>query len=122
MRLNERELTRPVLKRVAVLPAVVIVAILALSAPAHAQAESGRDTHVVLTGRVEVRAGERADTVVILDGPAVIDGHVEGPVVALNGDIRVSGTVEEAVVAMNGRATIASGGRVGGDVVSSRAP
>ena len=119
---DERELTRPVLGRVAVLSAVVTVAILALAAPVHAQAESEKDTHVVLTGRVEVRAGERAEAVVILDGPAVIDGHVEGPVVALNGDIRVSGTVEEAVVAMNGRATILSGARVGGDVVSSRAP
>ena len=122
MRLTERVLTNPALQRVAVLAAVAIVAIFALSAPAHAQAESATDTHVVLTGRVEVRAGERADTVVILDGPAVIEGHVEGPVVALNGDIRVSGTVEEAVVAMNGRATILRGARVGGDVVSSRPP
>ena len=100
----------------------VVAAVLALAAPASAQGEADTDTHVVLTGRVEVRAGERVDTVVILDGPAVIDGHVEGAVVALNGDIRVSGTVEEAVVALNGRATIANGARVGGDVVSSKAP
>ena len=122
MRLTERELPCRVPSRMALLTAAVIVATLALSAPAYAQAESGTDTHVVLTGRVEVRAGERADTVVILDGPAVIDGHVAGPVVALNGDIRVSGTVEEGVVAVNGRATIVNGARVGGDVVSSRAP
>ena len=99
-----------------------MVPVLATAAPASAQADSGAETHVVLTGRAEVRAGERAETVVILDGPAVIDGHVDGAVVALNGDIRVSGTVEEAVVALNGRATIAGGARVGGDVVSSKAP
>lgn len=100
----------------------VVAAVLALAAPASAQGEGDTDIHVVLTGRVEVRAGERVDTVVILDGPAVIDGYAEGAVVALNGDIRVSGTVEEAVVALNGRATITNGARVGGDVVSSKAP
>ncbi len=101
---------------------VAMVAALAGAAPASAQAESNAETHVVLTGRAEVRAGERAKTVVILDGPAVIDGHVEGAVVALNGDIRVSGTVEDAVVAVNGKATITGAARVGGDVVSSKAP
>ena len=100
----------------------VVVAALAAAPPASAQAQSESDAQVVLTGRVDVRAGERTDAVVILDGPAVIDGDVAGPVVALNGDIRVSGTVEEDVVALNGTATITSGARVGGDVVSSRAP
>ena len=122
-----RRLTRGARRGAGVLFALS-VAFAAGVAPASAQTgpETGSDTdtetHVVLTGRAEVRAGERAETVVILDGPAVIDGHVEGPVVALNGDIRVSGTVEEDVVALNGRATIVSGGRVGGDVVSSDAP
>ena len=99
-----------------------MAAVLTLAAPASAQAESGTDTHVVLTGRVEVRTGERVENVVIVDGPAVIDGQVDGAVIALNGDIRVSGTVEEDVVAVNGRATVVSGARVGGDVVSSSAP
>ena len=108
--------------RPAVLAVALVVAGLAVAPPALAQTVSEPDTQVVLTGRAEVRAGERVETVVILDGPAVIDGHVEGAVVALNGDIRVSGTVEEAVVAVNGRATILAGARVGGDVVSSKAP
>ena len=108
--------------RRALVALVVVVAGLAVASPALAQTGSETDTHVVLTGRVEVRAGERAEAVVIVDGPAVIDGHIEGPVVALNGDIRVSGTVDEDVVAVNGRATILGGARVGGDVVSSRAP
>ena len=113
---------RSALARAALVGAAVLVAVVAMAAPASAQAETETDTHVVLTGRVEVRAGERLDTVVILDGPAVIDGHLDGAVVALNGDIRVSGTVEEDVVALRGRAIIASGARVGGDVVSSRDP
>lgn len=108
--------------RGALLGTAVVVTLVAMAAPASAQAATEADTHVVLTGRAEVRAGERADTVVILDGPAVIDGHVDSAVVALNGDIRVSGTVEEDVVALKGRAAIVSGGRVGGDVVSSTAP
>ena len=98
------------------------VAGVGVAPPAFAQTASEPETQVVLSGRAEVRAGERVETVVIVDGPAVIDGHVEGAVVALNGDIRVSGTVEEAVVAVRGRATILGGARVGGDVVSSRAP
>lgn len=100
----------------------LLVAVLSIAAPASAQEAQEGNTQVVLTGRAEVGAGERADSVVILDGPAVIDGVVDGAVVALNGDIRVTGTVEEAVVALNGRATIEAGARVGGDVVSSRAP
>ena len=111
-------LRRPVVT----LAAAVLVAGLTLAPPASAQTGPEGDDLVVLSGRVDVRAGERADVVVIVDGPAVIDGHVGGSVVAVNGDIRVSGTVEEAVVAVNGRATILSGARVGGDVVSSQKP
>ena len=109
-------------RRAAVLAVALLIAGLALAPPAVAQTVSEPETQVVLSGRAEVRAGERVETVVIVDGPALIEGHVEGAVVALNGDIRVSGTVEEAVVAVNGRATILSGARVGGDVVSSKAP
>lgn len=106
----------------ALLGAALLVALLAAVTPASAQAEAKGDTQVVVTGRAEVRAGERADTVVIFDGPAVIDGTVDGAVVALNGDIRVTGTVDEDVVALRGRAVIESGARVGGDVVSSESP
>ena len=113
---------RSTLARGALLATTVLVTLLASAAPASAQAAPESDNQVVLTGRAELRAGERADAIVILDGPAVIDGDVDGPVVALNGDIRVSGSVTEDVVALNGRATIAGGARVGGDVVSSRAP
>ena len=113
---------RPMARRAALLGAALLVTLLAAATPASAQAEGKGDTQIVVTGRAEVRAGERADTVVIFDGPAVIDGTVDGAVVALNGDIRVTGTVDEDVVALRGRAVIESGARVGGDVVSSESP
>ncbi len=122
MRGTESRAPKPILTP-ALVGLVLVVTSLALAAPAHAQA-GGNDaeTLVVLSGRAEIRTDERADTVVILDGPAVIDGFVDGAVVALNGDVRVTGAVEEAVVAVNGRAIVEPGGRVNGDVVSSREP
>jgi hypothetical protein len=66
MRLNERNVS-PAVTRVALFVSAVVVALLALAAPASAQAED-TDTHVVLTGRAEVRAGERADAVVSSTG------------------------------------------------------
>jgi hypothetical protein len=109
-------------RRKVILGVTLLVVVLMGAAPASAQTDESRDDQIVLTGRAEVRAGERVDTVVILDGPAVIDGTVDGAVVALNGDILVRGTVDEAVVALRGRAIIESGARVGGDVVSSETP
>ena len=122
MRLTQPKRHRRMARRAGLLGAALLVAVLAFAAPASAQAEANGDDQIVLTGRAEVRAGERADTVVILDGPAVIDGTVDGAVVALNGDIRVTGTVEDDVVTLRGRAIIESGARVGGDVVSSESP
>ena len=122
MSLTRQRLNRPMARRAGLLGVALLVAALSAAPPALAQADDRSDDQIVLSGRVDVRAGERADTVVILDGPAVIDGIVGGAVVALNGDIRVTGTVEEAVVALRGRAIIESGARVGGDVVSSESP
>lgn len=112
----------------AVLPLLVALLAVLAAAPAGAAqvdpVDPDDDVQVVLTGRVEVRAGEQSGTVVILDGPALIEGTVDGAVVALNGDIRLTGTavVEDAVVAVNGRAVVEDGARVGGDVVSSSSP
>ncbi|HUR17839.1 MAG TPA: polymer-forming cytoskeletal protein, partial [Acidimicrobiales bacterium] len=122
MRVTQQRRRHRMAGGVALLGASLLVALVAAATPASAQAEAKGDTQIVVTGRAEVRAGERADTVVIFDGPAVIDGTVDGAVVALNGDIRVTGTVDEDVVALRGRAIIESGARVGGDVVSSESP
>lgn len=122
MRLTQPKRHRRMARGAGLLGAALLAALVAAATPASAQAEANGDTQIVVTGRAEVRAGERADTVVIFDGPAVIDGTVNGAVVALNGDIRVTGTVDEDVVALRGRAIIESGARVGGDVVSSESP
>lgn len=94
-----------------------------LAQPAAAQSDGDDDgARVVITGRVDVGAQERTDSVVIFDGPAVIDGTVSGSVVAFNGDVLVRGNVDDNVVALKGRATIEDGATVGGDVVSSERP
>jgi hypothetical protein len=94
-----------------------------LAPPAGAQTDVDDDgPRVVLTGRVEVAADEQVDTVVIFDGPAVIDGTVDGSVVAFNGDIVVRGDVDDDVVAFNGRAILERGATVGGDVLSQDRP
>ena len=109
--------------RVPLLAVLVALAVLATPGPALAQTtETGRKVRVVVTGRVDVRPGERTGSVVIFDGPAVIGGDVKGSVVALNGNVRVTGRVSDNVVAVKGRAVIERGARVGGDVMSSRRP
>jgi hypothetical protein len=102
---------------------LAIMLSVATSAPAFAQTGTEDDgPRVVLTGRVDVEPDERVETVVIFDGPAVIEGDVDGAVVAFNGDIVVSGNVDDEVIAFNGRAIIEEGATVGGDVVSSDRP
>ena len=103
---------------------VLAVAMIGASAvPAFAQSDRDSDgPRVVITGRVAVGARERTDSVVIFDGPAVIDGDVHGSVVAFHGDVLVRGHVDSNVVAIRGRAAIASSATVGGDVVSSERP
>jgi hypothetical protein len=80
------------------------------------------DRIVVITGRADVRPTDEVDVVVIIDGPVLVEGTVEGPVVAVNGDVQVRGVVEEDVVVVDGRVTIASGGVVEGDVVARHRP
>ena len=109
--------------RLPLLAVLVAMAVLATPGPALAQTtETGRKVRVVVTGRVDVRPGERTGSVVIFDGPAVIGGDVKGSVVALNGNVRVTGKVSDNVVAVKGRAFIDAGANVGGDVMSSRRP
>ena len=95
----------------------------ALALPAFAQSDRDSDgPRVVITGRVDVGARERTDSVVIFDGNAVIDGNVHGSVVAFHGDVLVRGHVDSNVVAVNGRVAIASSATVGGSVASSERP
>lgn len=103
---------------------VILLAALTVSiVPATAQAQEDRrgdDAFVVLTGRAEVPEGRTVDTVVIFNGPAIVDGTVREEVVVFNGSVTVSGRVDEDIVAFNGRVTIQSGAEVSGDIVSRR--
>lgn len=87
-----------------------------------AQAGAGEQSQVVLSGQVVVPAGEAVDDVVIMHGPATIDGTVRGDLVAFDGPVTVAGEVAGDVVALNGTVTVAQRARIGGDLVAPRAP
>ena len=59
---------------------VIVLAALTLSiVPSTALAQEdtrGDDAFVVITGRAEVTEGQTVDTVVIFNGPAIVDGTV----------------------------------------------
>jgi hypothetical protein len=69
-----------------------------------------------VNGDVRVPAGESSDTIIVINGDAIVDGTVTGGVVVINGDATVNGTVDEEVVVINGTAGLGEGARVGGDV------
>jgi cytoskeletal protein CcmA (bactofilin family) len=73
-------------------------------------------TRVVLTGGAVIPPGDTVEGVAVFDGPAVVQGTVDGSVFAMNGPVRVSGRVNGNVVAPNGRVTVTDGGFVDGDV------
>jgi hypothetical protein len=89
---------------------------------AQAGADSDEQSQVVLSGQVTVPAGETVEDVVIMHGAATIDGTVRGSLVVFDGPVTVTGEVVGDVVAFNGNLTVEPTGRIGGDLVSLRAP
>jgi hypothetical protein len=89
----------------------LLVALVA-AAPAYAG-----DDQIVISGDVDVRAGQKLDDVVVVDGEVDVAGRVTGDLIVISGGVRVSGTVEGDLVAISNRAVIAPGGRIGGDLV-----
>ncbi|HEX6263601.1 MAG TPA: polymer-forming cytoskeletal protein [Actinomycetota bacterium] len=108
------------MRRAATIAAVLPVALLLLAAPTSAQEEHG-DDQVVLTGEITIEEGRTVDGVVILNGPATIDGTVRGSVVAFNGEVTISGLVEDDVIVFNGPTTVRSGAEIGGDLITREA-
>lgn len=80
------------------------------------------DARVVLSGTVDVAAGDTVRDLVVLHGAVNVDGVVDGSVVVLDGPITVGGTVTRDVVAVNGTVIVEDGGRIGHDLVSPRSP
>lgn len=73
---------------------------------------------VKLGGDAHLKAGHKADAVVVINGNAKIDGAVRDAVVTIGGDIEVNGEVRDVVVAILGNVRAGQGASIGGDVVT----
>lgn len=73
---------------------------------------------VVVKGAITLSPGERAGTLVSVDGPITIPrgALVRGDVFSVDGDVRIAGTVRGDVVTIGGRATLEPTARVRGQV------
>ncbi len=104
----------------------VVLIVLALSlvpataAVAQAEAPSGKDSVVVLTGDANVAEGQSVDSVVVFNGKATVDGTVTGSVVVFSGPATISGQVQGDVVVFDGLLTVQDGAHIQGDVFSDR--
>jgi hypothetical protein len=72
--------------------------------PAVAFAEDGRDEDVLIRVGADVRidVGERAGTVIVIDGNAVIDGEVADAVLVIDGNATVTGEVTGQLTVISG--------------------
>ncbi len=127
--------------RVLAATAVVFVFLLASVHPAGAQDSGNEDgRRISVTGGLVVADGETVDgPAVSANGPARIDGrvngavyvgrgdlrvdgHITGDTLVLNGDAVVTGRVDGSITVLNGKATVRRGADVRGDVASRTAP
>jgi hypothetical protein len=102
--------------------AFTVALMLGLAGPASAATRVGRDARVVLTGGLTLDADEHSDTIVVFNGPVVIDGTVDGAVVVFNGEVSVSGHIRDDLVVLNGSVTVNDGATIGGNLASNEVP
>lgn len=99
---------------------LLVAVILGMSFPvSHAFAQPkdfGGNERIVISGPVEVKAGESVGDVMILHGSADVDGTVNGDLMVLDGPIEVSGTVDGDLVAFEGPVTLSDTAEIKGDV------
>lgn len=111
--------------------ALALLAALAAAVPArltavpaqdtiHHEADQVTDVLMRIDGAIRVGAGDTVNTVVVVDGDALIDGVVREQVVVIGGTARVAGTVRGNVAAAGGRVELLPGARVGRDVLLYR--
>lgn len=104
--------------------ALLLLVAAALGSPAGALAQSDLDVDVdigrsgdryVIKGPVDLRSGETARTVVVIDGRVNVarGATVTEDLVVVDGPVRIAGTVRGRVVTLGGRATVARTGVVG---------
>lgn len=102
--------------------AFTVLVVLGLATPASAATRVGRGARVVLTGGLTLDADEHSDTIVVFNGPVVIDGRVDGAVVVFNGAVTVSGHIRDDLVVLNGSVTVNDGATIGGNLASNEVP
>lgn len=105
--------------RTSVLRLILVLAMASLSLallPAD-QAHAKAKDQVVLSGSVDVGPGETAGTVVSVDGPVNIAGHVTGDLVAVSGPVRITGRVDGTVTLVSQRAVVGPEAVIGGDLL-----
>jgi cytoskeletal protein CcmA (bactofilin family) len=122
--------------------ALVAIVLAVFGAPAGAARDgsSRNDRRISISGGVVVASGDVVngpvvsvdgpvtingtvhDDVFVGDGRLIIRGQVTGNVLVVHGDVLITGRVSHDVVALDGRITTRAGARVGGDVMSRKAP
>jgi hypothetical protein len=101
-----------------ILLAVPLLVGSATAARAQVTEPGSGDDVFVLTGGVQIAAGQTVSDVVVLDGDVSVQGTVSGNLFVLNGDAAVAGEVTGTVIVVNGDAAVAAGARIGGDLVT----
>jgi hypothetical protein len=96
----------------------ILLVLGATGALAQATGPGTGDALVVVTGRVEIAAGERVGDVIVLDGDVTVAGTVAGDLFVANGDVTVAGTVEENVTVVNGDVVVSDGATIRGDLTT----
>jgi hypothetical protein len=96
-----------------VLLIVLATIVLALS-PGLAQAEDGVDEDVLIRVGADVRIapGERAGSVIVIDGDAIIEGEVANSLLVIGGNARVSGQVGADLTVISGDVDLLSGAQI----------
>jgi hypothetical protein len=110
------------MKRFLGIAAAIVIAFILVTPVAFAAAlnQSGR-VLVSVRGDVSLPAGEQADVVVIVEGVATIEGQVN-TVVALNGSAILTGAQVETIVAVGSDIQLNPGTVVSGDVMAIDSP
>jgi cytoskeletal protein CcmA (bactofilin family) len=95
---------------------ILILVLVPGAATAQGRGNDARGVLVRIDGTTHVARGDRAGTVVGLNGDVVVDGTVRDTLVVVNADAVVTGAVDGDVALVNGTLTLQPGARVGGDV------
>ena len=90
------------------------------AAPTEEQASQGRDTTplVSIGHDVELKAGDTAESVVVIFGSAKIHGKVQDAAVAILGDLDIDGEVGDAAVTVFGDLKLRPSGKIHGEAVA----